>query len=87
MRESEPSDRGWADRPGPQKLIRWILYGICAFLFVAEFFVHRHIKHEIESFPAFYALYGFVALALAIIAGSALRRMIRRDEDYYDRDA
>ena len=87
MRESDPNNRGWADRPGPQQLIRRLLYGICVLLLVAEVFVHRHIKHELEALPGFYALYGFLALALAIVAGSGLRRLVKRDENYYDHDA
>lgn len=87
MREPDSSDRGWADRPGPKRLVRMMLYGVCAVLLLAEIFVHRHTVHELESVPAFYALYGFLALVFAVLAASGLRRLVKRDEDYYDHDA
>lgn len=87
MREPDHSDNGWADRPGPRRLVRLVLYGICAVLLVAEVLVHRHTTHDIESVPAFYALYGFIALVFAVMAARGLRRLVKRDEDYYDHDA
>jgi hypothetical protein len=76
---------GWADRPGTRRLIRRILYVACGLLVVTDFFVHRHIVNDIERVPAFYALYGFVALVAVVMAAKGLRRLVKRDEDYYDR--
>jgi hypothetical protein len=75
---------GWADKPGNKKRIRWTLYVICAVLVVADFFAHRHISAAIEQVPAFYALYGFVALVGVVLAAKALRLFVKRDEEYYD---
>lgn len=76
---------GWADKPDNQKLIRRILYAACALLAIADFVVHRHISSGIERIPVFYALYGFVALVGVVMAAKALRRLVKRDEDYYQR--
>ena len=76
---------GWADRPGNRKLIRRVLYAACALLVVADFVVHRHISVGVERVPVFYALYGFVALVGVVMAAKALRLLVRRDEEYYDR--
>jgi hypothetical protein len=76
---------GWADKPANQKLIRRILYGACVVLVIADFLVHRHISTDVERVPAFYALYGFVALVGVVMAAKGLRRIVMRDEDYYDR--
>lgn len=77
--------KGWADRPDNRKRVRRILYVACALLVIADFVVHRHISTDIERMPVFYALYGFVALVGVVMAAKGLRRIVRRDEDYYDR--
>lgn len=76
---------GWADRPEIRRLLRRVLYAACALLVIADFVVHRHISTTVERVPAFYVLYGFAALVGVVMAAKGLRRLIRRDEDYYDR--
>ena len=76
---------GWADRPETRRLIRRVLYVVCVVLVIADFFAHRHISTGIERVPAFYALYGFVALVGVVLAAKGLRLLVRRDEEYYDR--
>jgi hypothetical protein len=76
---------GWADRPGNRRLIRRVLYVACLLLVVADFVVHRHISTDIERVPAFYALYGFAALVGVVMAAKALRLLVKRDEEYYER--
>lgn len=76
---------GWADSPRNKRIIRIMLYGICALLVVLEFFAHRHGYNAIEDLPLFYAVYGFLALVSAVVAAKILRRLVSRSEDYYDR--
>ena len=76
---------GWADRPEIKRLILRVLYAACVVLVIADFVVHRHIYTDIERVPAFYALYGFVALVGVVMAAKGLRLLIKRDEGYYDR--
>ena len=76
---------GWADKPDNQRLIRRVLYVACALLVVVDFVVHRHIYTDIERVPAFYTLYGFVALVGVVMAAKGLRYFVKRNEDYYDR--
>ena len=76
---------GWADKPEVQRLIQRVLYAACAVLVIADFVVHRHIYTDIERIPAFYALYGFVALVGVVMAAKGLRLLVKRDEEYYDR--
>ena len=63
-----------------------VIYVICGFLFVLDFFVHRHIEHSWEQLPGFYALYGFVACVLLVLIAKVLRTLLMRKEDYYDVD-
>lgn len=79
-------DPGFFYRPGT---IKWILrgfYSICLFLFVLDFFVHRHIETSIEKLPAFYAIYGFVACVLLVLIASQMRKWLMRGEHYYEAD-
>lgn len=36
------------------------------------------------AIPAFYCLYGFVACVLLVLAATQLRKILMREEDYYD---
>jgi cation transporter-like permease len=81
---SEPSDTGWADRPGVQLLLRIALYVACVGLIVAEFLIHRHAYNRVEAIPLLYAMYGFAALLVAVTIARGLRRLLKRDEDFYD---
>lgn len=77
--------KGWADKAENRALVRRVLYVACALLVIADFLVHRHIVATIERVPAFYALYGFVALVGVVMAARGLRVLVKRDEDYYER--
>ena len=70
----------------PRNVSRLLLgfYIICAGLFVADFFVHRHTVHPWEGFPGFFAIYGFVACVLLVVIAKEMRKVIMRKEDYYD---
>lgn len=87
MSSRDNTDLGWADRPHVQRRIRLGLYAVCAMLVLIELFIDRHINHALERIPAFYAVYGFASLAVAVAGAKALRRLIGRDEGYYDGDA
>ena len=57
---------------------------LCIALLILEIIVHRHMIFAWEGWPGFYALWGFVSLFAIVILGKQLRRLIRRDEHYYD---
>jgi len=82
MKESETY---WLDRPGNVERIVRALYLICALLVVADFLVPKHGPFAIERIFGFYAWYGFVACVGLVLAAKALRRVLMRPEDYYDR--
>lgn len=73
------------DKPQNVRRVLHILYGICAVLFAADLVVHRHIEHPWEGVPGFYAIYGFVACVLLVLIAKEMRKVVMRDEDYYDR--
>ena len=43
-----------------------------------------HHGFDFEHWPGFYSLYGFVACVALVIAAKELRKLLMRDETYYD---
>lgn len=80
-------DKGWADRPGVRRFIVGVLIIACLGAAAAGFNEAWHNPHphfDVEGFPVFFAIYGFVAFAFIVLAGQHLRRLVGRKEDYYD---
>lgn len=71
----------------PKNIKRLLLgfYICCIALVVIELFVERHTYHAWESVFGFYAIYGFVGCVFLVLASKVLRKLVMRDEDYYDR--
>ena len=81
----EDGRRYWLDKPRNVNKVYWILCGICALLAVADFFYAKHPVFSVEAFPVFYGIYGFICFVFIVFAGKYLRKLVMRDEDYYDR--
>lgn len=73
----------WDDPKNVRRFLR-VFYVVCAGLFLADFVVERHVEHPWEGFPAFYAIYGFVACVALVLIATQLRKILMRSEDYYD---
>jgi len=68
------------------KIILLILYLSCAFLFLLDFLLHKHIYFNVEVWSGFYAVFGFVSsVVIILIAKFLLRRLVMRQENYYDK--
>jgi len=83
---------GWFDR---KENVRKILLGLfvgCALLVLVDviFWITGYDKHPYlrwETWPGFYAVYGFVAcVVLVLISRFVLRPIVMRGEDYYGAD-
>lgn len=72
-------------QPGTRKLIRVFLV-LSALLFVADFFVKRKTHVGAEEIPGFYAVYGFVGCVVLVLVAKEMRKVVMRDETYYDGD-
>ena len=55
-----------------------------AALLVLELTNGRYIEVDIEGMPFFPALFGFVSFVFIVMAGKFLRRVLMREESYYD---
>ena len=77
----------WLDNPRNVDMVWYILLAICAVLVLLDFVVpkpHLHFKAW-EKLPIFYGVFGFVTFICIVLAGKYLRKLIMREEDYYDR--
>lgn len=74
------------DRPQNVRLVLRLLVTVCALLLVADFIYHRHVMHPWEAVWGFYAIYGFVACVILVLVAKEMRKLVMRDEDYYDHD-
>jgi hypothetical protein len=86
MQTSDNDKLGWADRPAIQQKIRYGIYAVCALLVIIDLLVHRHTYLPVEEMPAFYAFYGFAALVGVVMLAKALRTLVGRGEDYYQKN-
>ena len=75
----------WVDRKGRMTLLYRALWVVCAGFAAADFFFAHHPKFKIEGFPVFYGVFGFIVTIGLVMAARELRRIVKRDEDYYDR--
>ena len=63
-----------------------VLIIVALMLLLLEFVFHRHAEVEIEKLVFFPALYAFVVCVAIVLGGIVLRRLIMREEDYYNND-
>lgn len=74
------------DKPENISKLLKVFYVICAVLVLLDFIVHRHIVHDWEKLPGFYAIYGFVGCVLLVLIAKGLRKFLMRGENYYQGD-
>lgn len=80
------SQSHWLDDPRNVKRVwRWFL-ALLAATVAAEFLVAPSPHFEVESLPAFNAVYGFLACAAMVLAAKALGAVLKRPDTYYRAD-
>ena len=72
------------DNPTNLKRVLGIFYALSAGLLLVDLVFHRHVIHNWESLTGFYALYGFVACGLLVLLAKQLRKIVMRNESYYE---
>lgn len=78
-------DPRWLDDPRNVDRIVYGLYTVCGLAFLADFFYTKHPHFGFVSWFGFYAAFGFIASVSLVLTAKHLRRVLRRDEDYYDK--
>ena len=74
----------WLDRPSSISLIIKILIAGCVLSVLADFFYHKHADYVFQKWIAFDAIFGFLSYVGLITAAKLFRKIVMRDEDYYD---
>ena len=75
----------WLDDKRNVNKIVYGLYAICTVVGLADLFPYKHHLHfGFEYWPGFYSIYGFVSCVALVLAATQLRKILMRDEDYYD---
>jgi len=83
MQPREPV--GWLDRKENVSKVYRGVWLICALLLAVEPLTHKHGHFRFEEWFGFHSFFGFVACIALVLAAKALRRWLKRPEDYYDR--
>lgn len=75
----------WLYRPENRRPI-WIAFAIVLAVTVAAgFLVDMHPHFAFESWPAFFAIYGFLACVVLVFGAKLLGLILKRPDTYYDR--
>ena len=74
------------DDPRNTKRVVHGLVAACVILFGLDAVLHRHVAHPWEGLFGFYAIYGFVACVLLVLLAKEMRKVVMRDEDYYEKE-
>lgn len=83
---SKDETQSWFEKRGNVRTLIGVLIVACIGLAVADlFYENDHAHFPIEKSFAFQAWFGFVVFVVIVFLGVALRPIIKRSEDYYDR--
>ena len=74
----------WLDKPKNINKVVYLLYAVCAILLVSDLAYHKHDYFTFENWFGFYAWFGFLAYITIVMSAKLLRKLIKRQEDYYD---
>ena len=75
----------WLDRPASVSLLYRGVWVVGVLLLLVDFFPHKHEAFGFAETYGFYGIYGFVGIVALVLGAKALRRMVMRREDYYER--
>jgi hypothetical protein len=81
--ESKP--RHWLDSSRNVTRLYRGLWIVCGLLVAVDLVVHRHEEFGFAALFGFHAWYGFLACVVLVLTAKRLRRVLMRDEDYYER--
>jgi nitric oxide reductase large subunit len=82
---SEPERTYWLDDRRNVNKVIYALCTVCAAFMAADLFGYKHHLHfGFEYWFGFYGLFGFIACVGLVLAAKVLRKLVMRDEDYYD---
>ena len=81
----EPEKKYWLDDPANVRKLYYGLWALCILLLLADLFYQKHVHYAFEEWFGFSAIFGFLACVGLVFASIGLRKIVKRDEDFYDR--
>jgi hypothetical protein len=81
---SKAEKRYWLDERKNVNKVFYTLCAVCTSVVIADLLYHKHGHFSFEEIIGFHAGFGFVAYVGLVLLAKQLRRVLRRDEDYYD---
>ena len=64
--------------------IVYTLYALCISLLLVDVFYSKHGHFKFEEWFGFFAFYGFISCLVIVFSAIWFRKLVKRDEDYYD---
>lgn len=74
----------WLDRKENVTLVYRAVWAICILLLLVDPLVHKHEAFSFAEWFGFFGFFGFFACVGLVLTAKALRRVLKRAEDYYE---
>ena len=84
MQTHSREKRYWLDEPGNVTKLYHVLWVVGILLLVGDFFLHKHEDFVFAGWYSFYGVFGFIACVALVVSAKGLRKLLMRDEQYYD---
>lgn len=75
----------WLDRKENVTKVYWAVWIVCGALLLIDPLVHKHEAFEFAEWFGFFGFFGLFACVGMVLTAKALRRILKRAEDYYER--
>jgi len=75
----------WLDESANVTKLYRGLWALGILLILGDLALHKHEAFDFAAFFGFYGFYGFVACVALVLTAKAMRRVLMRGEDYYER--
>jgi hypothetical protein len=75
----------WLDRKENVTKVYWAVWAVCILLLLIDPLVHKHEAYGFAEWFGFFGFFGFFACVGLVLTAKALRRVLKRPEDYYER--
>ena len=84
MSEQHPASQQGLDSPRSGRLVLRGVAVICALLVASDLVIEKHGHYGFETWLGSQGVYGFISCVALVLLAKQLRRILKRDRDYYD---
>jgi hypothetical protein len=84
--KSDGERERFLDRQSNVDRLLWGFTLVGILVLAVDFFFHRHVLHSWEHLWGFYGIFGAVGIIVLVQLSKVLRKLVMRDEDYYESD-